>query len=48
VKEASILLRVCTATIYKLCASGELPHFRIGASIRIRRQDLFRAMLPVR
>jgi len=40
VKEVASRLRVCTATIYRLCAAGELRHFRVGASIRIREDDL--------
>jgi excisionase family DNA binding protein len=40
VKEVAARLRVCTATIYRLCTSGELPHFRVGASVRIREADL--------
>ena len=28
-------LRVCTATVYKLCASGALEHVRIVNSIRV-------------
>ncbi len=33
-------LGVSTATVYKLCASGALPHVRIVASIRVRPADL--------
>ena len=33
-------LGVCNATVYRLCDSGELPHVRIGNSIRIRPDDL--------
>jgi len=40
VKEVAARLRVCTATIYRLCISGELHHFRVGASVRIRQADL--------
>ncbi len=42
VKEVSASLRVCTATVYRLCTTGELPHFRVGASIRILEKDLSR------
>ena len=28
-------LRVCTATVYKLCASGALEHVRVVNSIRV-------------
>jgi excisionase family DNA binding protein len=40
VKVVATRLRVCTATIYRLCTTGELPHFRVGATIRIREEDL--------
>jgi excisionase family DNA binding protein len=40
VKEVAARLRVCTATVYRLCTTGELSHFRVGASIRIREKDL--------
>ncbi len=40
VKEVAAWLRVCTATVYRRCAAGELPYFRVGASIRIRQEDL--------
>jgi len=40
VKGVAARLRVCTATVYRLCTSGELPHFCVGASIRIREQEL--------
>jgi len=39
-KDVADRLRVCTATVYRLCAAGQLPYFRIGAAIRIREQDL--------
>ena len=39
-KEVAARLRVCTATVYRLCAAGELRHFRVGASIRIREEEL--------
>jgi hypothetical protein len=35
-----IAAAVAPATIYRLCTTGELPHFRVGAAIRIREQDL--------
>lgn len=28
-------LRLCTATVYKLCASGALEHVRVVNSIRV-------------
>jgi excisionase family DNA binding protein len=40
VKEVAARLRVCTATVYRLCADGELRHFRVGAAIRIGEEDL--------
>jgi excisionase family DNA binding protein len=40
VKEVAARLRVCTASIYRLCTTGELPHLRVGATIRIREADL--------
>ena len=33
-------LGVCSATVYRLCESGELPHVRIVNSIRVRSEDL--------
>jgi excisionase family DNA binding protein len=35
VREAARLLRVSTATVYKLCALGELAHVRVLNVIRI-------------
>jgi excisionase family DNA binding protein len=35
VKEAAWILRVCTATVYSMLERGELPHVRVGNSIRI-------------
>jgi excisionase family DNA binding protein len=35
VREAARLLRVSTATVYKLCARGELAHVRVLNVIRI-------------
>ena len=40
VREAARLLRVSTATVYKLCADGDLPHARILNAIRIAPGDL--------
>ncbi len=41
VKEAARRLKVSTATVYTLCASGRLPHSRISThSIRIAESDL--------
>ncbi len=36
VKEAAALLRVSTATIYKLVGEGKVAHVRVGNVIRIR------------
>jgi excisionase family DNA binding protein len=33
-------LGVCTATVYALCARGELPHIRILSTIRVAPADL--------
>jgi excisionase family DNA binding protein len=33
-------LPVCTATVYKLCASGALEHVRVVNSIRVREDAL--------
>lgn len=35
VRETALILRVCTATVYASIERGELPHVRIGNSIRI-------------
>ena len=51
VREAAGEMRVSTETIYRMIASGKLAHWRVGAgsgSIRIRREDLETATLPVR
>jgi excisionase family DNA binding protein len=40
VAEVADQLGVSTATVYDLCASGELPHVRIVDSIRVRPSDL--------
>ena len=41
VKEVAEQLKVSTATVYTLCASGRLPHSRISThSIRIAESDL--------
>jgi excisionase family DNA binding protein len=40
VREVAERLRVCTATVYKLCASGALEHVRIVNSIRVREDAL--------
>ncbi len=40
VKEAAAYLAVTSKYIYKLTKAGELPHARIGNSIRFRIRDL--------
>ncbi len=40
VREAASVLGVSTATIYKLCASGQVRHFRLANAIRIVPSDL--------
>jgi len=40
VRQAAKLLGVCPATVYALCARGELPHFRVLNAIRIDAVDL--------
>jgi excisionase family DNA binding protein len=35
VAEVAILLRVCKATVYKLCAIGKLAHVRVGNVVRV-------------
>jgi excisionase family DNA binding protein len=46
VREAARVLRVSTATVYKLCARGELGHVRVLNSIRVPSEAL--GMLPGR
>jgi excisionase family DNA binding protein len=40
VREVAAELGVCTATVYRLCERGDLPHVRIINSIRVRPRDL--------
>jgi excisionase family DNA binding protein len=40
VSEVAEQLGVSTATVYKLCKRGDLPHVRIVDSIRVRPGDL--------
>jgi excisionase family DNA binding protein len=35
VREVAARLRLSTATVYKLCTRGDLPHVRILNSIRV-------------
>ena len=41
-RAAAEKLGVCTATIYKLCETGELRHLRLSNAIRILPEDLER------
>jgi excisionase family DNA binding protein len=40
VREIAQRLRVCSATVYKLCAAGELVHVRISNAIRFSPSEL--------
>jgi len=40
VREVAGRLGVCTATVYALCARGELAHVRISNAIRVAPADL--------
>jgi len=42
IKDLARLLRVCTATVYKLVERCHIPHFRVLNSIRFRRGDVTR------
>jgi excisionase family DNA binding protein len=44
VREAAAVLRVYTATVYKLCERGELPHLRVSNAIRVLASDLAAAV----
>jgi excisionase family DNA binding protein len=44
VRDVAEQIGVCSATVYRLVESGDLPHIRIVNSIRIRPDDL-RALL---
>jgi excisionase family DNA binding protein len=35
VREVAERLRICTATVYRLCESGELGHVRISNVVRV-------------
>jgi excisionase family DNA binding protein len=41
-KEIATRLRVCTATVYKLCAAGALQHVRVLNAVRVTIGDLER------
>jgi excisionase family DNA binding protein len=40
VREVADQLRVCTATVYRLCAEGQLKHVRVFQAIRVHPVDL--------
>jgi excisionase family DNA binding protein len=40
VRQVAKLLGVCSATVYRLCGRGELPHFRVLNAIRVDIQAL--------
>jgi len=48
VKEVAAILRVCRDTVYRLCATGKLPHFRILNAIRVTPGDLEAFILATR
>ena len=35
VREVAAALKVCTATVYKLCSAGKLSHVRVSGAIRV-------------
>jgi excisionase family DNA binding protein len=46
--EVAEQLGISTATVYKICKSGELPHIRIIDAIRVRPTDLAAFILECR
>ena len=42
VREVAKRLRVCTSTVYKLCAEGRLAHVRVANAIRVLPVDVQR------
>ena len=40
VREVAHRLSVCAATVYALCARGELAHLRVSNAIRVAPTDL--------
>ena len=41
VREVARLLKVSTATVYKLILRGDLPHLRVSNAIRVAQEDLY-------
>ncbi|MGC9983488.1 MAG: helix-turn-helix domain-containing protein [Polyangia bacterium] len=41
-REVAARLRVCTATVYRLCEAGKLPHIRVSNAVRVGEDDLRR------
>lgn len=39
-REVAARLRVCTATVYRLCDAGELMHVRVSNAVRVGEGDL--------
>jgi excisionase family DNA binding protein len=39
-REVAARLRVCTATVYRLCDSGKLAHVRVSNAVRVGEDDL--------
>jgi excisionase family DNA binding protein len=48
VRQVAKLLGVSSATVYRLCGRGELPHFRVLNAIRIDPRDLKKFLAGVR
>jgi excisionase family DNA binding protein len=40
VKQVAQVLKVCEATVYKLCARGELGHIRVSNAVRVSQAQL--------
>jgi len=40
VRDVARVLRVSTATVYRLCDTGELPQVRVSNAIRVHPEDL--------
>jgi excisionase family DNA binding protein len=40
VVEVAKMLRVSRQTIYVLCKEGKIPHFKIGAKLRFKQEDI--------